>query len=190
MQPIPAFSSQVVVLPRDDIDTDQIMPARFLKGTERKGLGAHVFADWRTDPTFPLSRPEMAGRTLLLSGSNFGCGSSREHAPWALSEWGFRAVIARSFGDIFRGNALKNGLLPIVVTAEVHARLRALLEQDADATLTVDLATATLELPTGQRVPFPIDPFAQTMLLRGTDELGHLLALSDRILAFEQAHGT
>ena len=183
------FTSAVVPLVRDNIDTDQIIPARYLKATTRTGLGDHLFADWRADPAFPLNKSEFAGRSVLLAGDNFGCGSSREHAPWALTSWGFRAIIATSFADIFRNNALKNKLLPIAVSPEVHARLRAALEKDPAATVSIDLAAAEITLPGGERAQFPIDPFAQKMLLAGTDELGYLLGLSDKIDAFEKTHG-
>jgi len=182
------FSSQLVPLVRDNIDTDQIIPARFLKAVGRDGLGQHLFADWRAaEADFPLARPEMAGRQVLLAGDNFGCGSSREHAPWALRGWGFRAIVATSFADIFRANALKNGLLPIAVGADVHARLRAATTRDPDVTVKVDLGRAVLTLPDGSEVEFPIDPFAQQMLLAGTDELGYLLAHADQIAAYERA---
>ena len=187
MEPIRTFSSKVVPLLRDNIDTDQIIPARFLKGTQRTGLGEQLFNDWRQDPSFPLLKPEMQGRSTLLAGSNFGCGSSREHAPWALTGWGFKAVIALSFADIFRLNSLKNGLLPIVVTADAHAELRDALTAAPDAEVVVDLPSATLRLPSGRAVSFPIDPFAQKMLLAGTDELGYLLSFSEKIAAYERA---
>jgi 3-isopropylmalate/(R)-2-methylmalate dehydratase small subunit len=187
MQPIRTFTSALVPLLRDNIDTDQIIPARFLKATDRAGMGAHLFADWRAgDAAFAVGRAEYAGRQVLLVGDNFGCGSSREHAPWALVGAGFQAVIARSFADIFRTNALKNGLLPIALDAAAHARLVGAVSADAAATVTVDLARAELALPDGARVGFPIDPFAQRMLLDGTDELGYLLAKDAEISAFER----
>jgi 3-isopropylmalate/(R)-2-methylmalate dehydratase small subunit len=185
MEPIRTFTSKVVPLLRDSIDTDQIIPARFLKGTQRTGLGEQLFNDWRADPTFPLIQPQMQGRSILLAGSNFGCGSSREHAPWALTGWGFRAVIALSFADIFRLNSLKNALLPIVVSAQAHAQLCAALAEKPEAEVVVDLASATLRLPSGKSVSFPIDPFAQKMLLAGTDELGYLLSFSEKIATYE-----
>jgi 3-isopropylmalate/(R)-2-methylmalate dehydratase small subunit len=183
------WTSAVVPLVRDNIDTDQIIPARYLKATTRTGLGEHLFADWRADPAFPLNQPQFAGRSVLLAGANFGCGSSREHAPWALTSCGFRAVVALSFADIFRGNALKNALLPIALAPPVHARLCAAIERDPAATVTIDLGGAEIVLPGGEHAPFPIDPFAQKMLLAGTDELGYLLSLSDKIDAFEKQHG-
>lgn len=186
------FTSRVTVLPVDDIDTDQIIPARFLKTTDKAGLGASLFADWRyqpdgsPDPDFPLNWPENQQAQILLVGRNFGCGSSREHAPWALVGSGFRAVIAISFADIFRNNALKNGLLPVVVDGEAHARLIAMLQENPGTLLTVDLARQELILPNGPAIPFPIDAFSKTCLLSGVDELGYLLGMQDKIAAYEQ----
>jgi 3-isopropylmalate/(R)-2-methylmalate dehydratase small subunit len=188
-----SLSSRVVAFPANDVDTDQIIPARFLKATDKLGMGAHLFADWRYNPDgsprpqFVLNKPESRGAQILLAGDNFGCGSSREHAPWALTGFGFRAVIATSFADIFRNNALKNGLLPIVVDAETHQALFDLLEEMPRAELTVDLATQTVALPNGQSVAFPIDAFSKACLLQGTDELGYLLGFADQIDAFERA---
>jgi len=176
-------------LVRDDVDTDQIIPARFLKTTEKAGLGAVLFADWRADPEFPLTRPQHAGAQVLLAGANFGCGSSREHAPWALMDFGFRAVIATSFADIFRNNALGNGLLPVAIDPASHARLRALIEADPAAEVGIDLAARTLTLPDGSTTEFPVDSFAAQCLLRGTDKLGYLLGFADRIAEFEARHG-
>ena len=180
------FTSAMVPLVRDNIDTDQIIPARYLKATTRTGLGDHLFADWRADASFVLNQKEFAGRAVLLAGDNFGCGSSREHAPWALTSWGFKAIIATSFADIFRGNALKNKLIPVVLPKDKHAQL---VKADRDAQVTVDLAAAEITLPGGERVRFPIDPFSQKMLLAGTDELGYLLSLAGKIDAFEKQHG-
>jgi len=183
--------SRVVPLPANDIDTDQIIPARFLKATDKNGMGDHLFADWRYNadgspkPDFVLNQPEHQGAQILLAGDNFGCGSSREHAPWALTGFGFRAVISTSFADIFRNNALKNGLLPIVVDAETHRMLFEVLEEVPRAEVTVDLATQTMTLPTGQTVSFPIDGFSKTCLLRGTDELGYLLSFEEQIATYE-----
>ena len=185
------LTSRVVPLPVNDIDTDQIIPARFLKATDKNGMGDHLFADWRYNadgspkPDFVLNRPEHRGAQILLAGDNFGCGSSREHAPWALTGFGFRAVISTSFADIFRNNALKNGLLPIVVDAETHRMLFDVLEEVPHAEVTVDLATQTVTLPTGQTVPFPIDGFSKTCLLKGTDELGYLLGFEKQITEYE-----
>ncbi len=194
MRPFEKFSSRVVALPVDNIDTDQIIPARFLKTVSKEGLGDQLFYDWRYDaegrprPDFVLNQPRARGAAILLAGDNFGCGSSREHAPWALTQFGFRAVISTSFADIFRQNALKNALLPIVVTREVHQELFALLERDPEAQLTVDLETQSLVLPDGRRVEFPIDPFAKQCLLEGTDELGWILRQEAAIAAYEASH--
>ncbi len=193
-EPFSSVTSAVVPLPRNDVDTDQIIPARFLKTVNRAGLGDQLFNDWRyqadgsPNPEFVLNRPEMAGRAVLLAGDNFGCGSSREHAPWALMAWGFRAVISSSFADIFRSNALKNGLLPIEVPPEELARLFALVEAEPEARLTVDLEAQQLRLPDGSLIGFTVDAFARRMILDGTDELGYLLSLEDRIAAYEAAH--
>ena len=184
--------SRVIALPANDVDTDQIIPARFLKATDKLDMGSHLFADWRYNadgsprPDFVLNQPDSRGAQILLAGDNFGCGSSREHAPWALTGFGFRAVISTSFADIFRNNALKNGLLPIVVDSETHQALFDLLEEVPQAELVVDLASQTVSLPTGQTVPFPIDGFSKTCLLHGTDELGYLLGFNDQIEAFER----
>jgi len=185
-----SLTARVVVLPVNDIDTDQIIPARFLKATDKKGMGDNLFADWRyhndgsPKPDFVLNQPEAAGRQILLAGDNFGCGSSREHAPWALTGFGFRAVISTSFADIFRSNALKNGLLPIIVDESTHQRLLALVGEQPDVALTLDLATQTLSFPGGS-VSFPIDPFNKTCLLNGVDELGYILSFEKEIAAFE-----
>jgi 3-isopropylmalate/(R)-2-methylmalate dehydratase small subunit len=193
-EPFRPVTSRVVPLVRNDIDTDQIIPARFLKTVNRDGLGDRLFQDWRyladgsPNPDFVLNRPEMAGRRVLLAGNNFGCGSSREHAPWALGAWGIRAVISSSFGDIFRINSLKNGLLPIEVSAEQHARLTALVELDPDAEVTVDLEAQELRLSDGSTIGFAVDGFARRMILDGTDELSYLLSLTDRIEEYEAAH--
>lgn len=194
MKRFTAFTSRLVVVPAENIDTDQIIPARFLKTTEKAGLGKELFADWRYTadgaprPDFPLNRPETAGAQVLLAGDNFGCGSSREHAPWALTDFGFRAVISTSFADIFRNNALKNGLLPIAVDAAVHRRLLDLLTADPQAAVTVDLEQQRLGLPDGTIAAFPIDAFARTCLLQGVDELGYLLGRVPAIEGHEAAH--
>jgi 3-isopropylmalate/(R)-2-methylmalate dehydratase small subunit len=182
------LTSRVVALPASDVDTDQIIPARFLKVTERKGLGQHLFADWRADPAFVLNRPEAKAAQVLLAGHNFGCGSSREHAPWALCDFGFRAIISTSFADIFKGNSLKNGLLPIVVDAATHAAIGVAIASDPAATVSIDLEAQTLTIPGGRAVAFSIDPFMRTMLLAGTDELGYLLARADAITKYERDH--
>lgn len=193
-EPFSSVTSPVVPIRRNDIDTDQIIPARFLKTVNRAGLGEQLFCDWRylsdgsPNPEFVLNQPGMAGRAVLLAGDNFGCGSSREHAPWALMAWGIRAVISSSFADIFRNNALKNGLLPIEVTPEELGRLFALVEADPALAVAVDLEAQELRLPDGSSIAFSVDAFARRMILAGTDELGYLLSLEDRIAAYEAAH--
>ena len=181
------FTGTAVLLLRDDIDTDQIVPARFLKGTDRSGLDSALFADKRSEPGFPLNTPGAAGAAFLVAGRNFGCGSSREHAVWALRAFGFRAVIATSFADIFRRNALENGLLPIAVGAATHARIGELCERDRSCTLQVDLTGPMLTLSDGTHVPFDVDPFARRCLLDGTDALGMLLAHARDIDGYEAA---
>jgi 3-isopropylmalate/(R)-2-methylmalate dehydratase small subunit len=189
------LASRAVALPVSDVDTDQIIPARFLKVTDKAGLGDSLFADWRyapdgsPRPEFVLNQPGAKGAAILVAGDNFGCGSSREHAPWALTGFGFRAVVSTSFADIFRNNALKNGLLPVVVDAATHASLLDLLREDPQARLEVDLAKQTLTLPGGRSVTFPIDAFAKTCLLDGVDELGYILRFTDRIGEYEETHG-
>lgn len=187
------LTSQVVVLPVSDVDTDQIIPARFLKATDKIGMGDHLFADWRYNADgspkadFVLNKPESQGRQILLAGDNFGCGSSREHAPWALTGFGFRTVVSTSFADIFRSNSLKNGLLPVIVDAKTHQDLFDMLEEIPGAELSVDLASQTLSLPDGRKVTFPIDGFAKACLLNGVDELGYILGFEKDIAAFEQS---
>ena len=190
MERITTIHSRTAVLPASNIDTDQIIPARFLTTTTRLGLGKQLFSDWRyapdgsPKPEFVLNRPEAAGCQVLVAGRNFGCGSSREHAPWALLDYGFRAVISTEIADIFRNNSLMNGLLPIVVD---EATSRWLIENPG-AEVGIDLNTATLQLADGRSVNFPIDPFARFCLLNGVDELGYLLQQQDRIRAYEAAH--
>jgi len=193
-EPFTRVESAAVRLPRDNVDTDQIIPARFLKTVNREGLADHLFADWRyaddgsPRPDFVLNAPSAAGRQVLVAGDNFGCGSSREHAPWALTAWGFRAVISSSFADIFKANALKNGLLPIEVPPEELRRITALLEVHPDLELSVDLEAQELRLPDGSVIGFVVDPFSRQMLLSGTDELGFLLGQEDAIAAYEASH--
>ncbi|MGO9834840.1 MAG: 3-isopropylmalate dehydratase small subunit [Polyangiaceae bacterium] len=192
--PFTTLASTYVVLPADNVDTDQIIPARFLKVIDKRGLGQNVFADWRlrTDgtpnPDFPLNRPDAAGAHILVAGVNFGCGSSREHAPWALVGWGLRAIVAPSFADIFRQNAMKNGLLPVEVDAVVHSRIVEARHVDANARLTIDLPAQTLTLAGGPSVPFEIDPFAKECLVHGVDELGYLLDRAADIERYEAKH--
>ena len=194
-EPFRMFRSRVVPLDAENVDTDQIVPARYLKVTDKAGLAEALFRDWRydesgslKDPPFILDQRGMAGRQILLAGENFGSGSSREHAPWALSAWGLRAILSTGFADIFRSNSLKNGLLPIEVDPATHRRLRELIERDPDAELTVDLAEEGILLPDGSTIDFQIDPFAKRMLLAGTDELGYLLSKDTEIAAWEADH--
>jgi 3-isopropylmalate/(R)-2-methylmalate dehydratase small subunit len=195
MLKLSTITSHVVSIPRDDIDTDQIIPARFLKRIEREGFGKYLFADWRyysngsPNPSFILNQPSSQGATILLAGENFGCGSSREHAPWALLGWGFQAVIATSFADIFHSNALKTGLLPVTIDLNTLRYLQNMVAQDAQATLTIDLINQLLILTNGQSVPFPLDPFAKHCFLNGLDHLDYLLSFVDQIVAFEVDHG-
>ena len=188
MIPFTTFQSRVVPMPLNNIDTDQIIPARFLKTTSKEGLDKNLFCDWRyeADGTpkadFILNTPRGQGGQILLAGDNFGCGSSREHAPWALTQFGFRAVVSTSFADIFKGNALKNSLIPVVVSPEVHAKILGLPE---DAQVTLDLAAQTLALPDGTAVEFAVDSFSKTCLLEGIDELGWILKQTPAIEAFE-----
>lgn len=187
MQALTEVVSRTVVLRERNIDTDQIIPARFLTTTERKGLGKHAFNDWRQredgspNPDFPFNRAENIGARILVAGRNFGCGSSREHAPWALTDLGLRAVISAEIADIFRSNALKNGLLPIVLEESV---VDALLDQPG-VELRIDVARRSVTLPDGSTVQFPLDAFAQTCLLEGVDQLGYLLKQNDAIARFE-----
>jgi 3-isopropylmalate/(R)-2-methylmalate dehydratase small subunit len=188
------LTSRILPLLVNDIDTDQIIPARFLKATDKSGMGDHLFADWRyredgsANPEFILNKPEARGAAILLAGDNFGCGSSREHAPWALAGFGFRAVISTSFADIFSGNALKNGLLPIVADATTHRELSELVSSAPDSEVSVDLERQTVTLPGGRSFAFPVDPFAKTCLLNGVDELGYILGFRDRIASYEATH--
>jgi 3-isopropylmalate/(R)-2-methylmalate dehydratase small subunit len=181
------FESKMVLFGVDNIDTDQIIPARFLKTISKAGLGDQLFNDWRYQadgspiPDFVLNSPEAKSRQILVAGDNFGCGSSREHAPWALTQYGFRAVVSTSFADIFKANALKNGLLPIVVPKDVHAWLFA----NPDAVLRVDLASSALILPDGRGVEFPVDAFMRQCLLDGVDELGYILQQEPAIASYE-----
>lgn len=194
MKPFTNFESRIVPLPINDVDTDQIIPARFLKTISKQGLDQQLFYDWRYDglghpkPDFILNQPRAKGAEVLLAGDNFGCGSSREHAPWALTQFGFRAVISTSFADIFKGNALKNSLLPIVVPLDVHHALFAAIERNADARVKIDLAAQELTLPDGRTVEFPVDAFSKQCLLDGVDELGYILKRDAAIAAFEAHH--
>jgi 3-isopropylmalate/(R)-2-methylmalate dehydratase small subunit len=191
MDPINLFRSRTVVMPSSNIDTDQIIPARFLTTTTRDGLGAALFADWRygadgrPNPKFVLNRPEARGCEVLVAGRNIGCGSSREHAPWALLDFGIRAVISTEIADIFRNNSLKNGLLPVVVDEATHAWLVA----NPGAEVEIDLPSTTLRLPDGRSVTFPVEAFARYCLMNGVDELGYLLKQADAIATYERRAG-
>jgi 3-isopropylmalate/(R)-2-methylmalate dehydratase small subunit len=191
-EPITRFEGPAVALARDNVDTDQVIPARFLKTTTRDGLGRSLFADWRFDasgvprPEFILNCRAAAGAVVLVAGWNFGCGSSREHAPWALADFGFRAVVAASFADIFKQNALKNGLLPVELPSEVHGPLLAHVEASPGTLVGVDLAGQVVTFPGGS-ARFEIDPFARECLLTGVDEIGYVLRQADAIARFESA---
>jgi 3-isopropylmalate/(R)-2-methylmalate dehydratase small subunit len=185
------LTSRIVPLPANDVDTDQIIPARFMKITDKLGLADHLFNDWRYNvdgspkADFVVNQSRYQGAQILLAGDNFGCGSSREHAPWALTGFGFRAVISTSFADIFRNNALKNGLLPIIVDAETHRSLFDLTEEAPAAEVVIDLASQTVHLPGGQTASFPIDSFSKKCLLNGVDELGYIQGFEAQIAAYE-----
>jgi 3-isopropylmalate/(R)-2-methylmalate dehydratase small subunit len=187
MEPITLIESRTVVLPRENVDTDQIIPARFLKTTDKKGLGKALFCDWRYEagekpkPDFVLNRPEAQGCQILVAGDNFGCGSSREHAPWALVDYGFKAVISTRIADIFKNNALKNGLVPVVLEPDAHAKLVAA----PGARVRIDIAAQKVTLPDGSTASFPLDGFAKYCLMNGVDELGFLLTQEDAIARFE-----
>jgi 3-isopropylmalate/(R)-2-methylmalate dehydratase small subunit len=191
MEKVTTFTSRLAPLAIDNIDTDQIIPARFLKTTSKIGLGDQLFCDWRYDAEgrpkadFILNKPAGKAAQVLLAGDNFGCGSSREHAPWALTQYGFKAVISTSFADIFKGNSAKNSLLTIVVPGDAHKALFAALAADPAATVTVDLAEQRLTLPDGGTVTFPVDEFAKQCMLNGVDELGYILKQDDAIKAYE-----
>jgi 3-isopropylmalate/(R)-2-methylmalate dehydratase small subunit len=192
MQAIKSIRSRTVVMPSTNIDTDQIIPGRFLTTTVKSGLGAHLFADWRYDaagkpkPDFILNRPEARGCRVLVAGRNIGCGSSREHAPWALLDYGFQAVISTEIADIFRNNSLKNGLLPIVVDGATHEWLLA----NPGAEVAIDLESCTLSLPDGRSCRFPIDAFPRYCIMNGVDELGFLLSKEAAIAAYERTQVT
>jgi 3-isopropylmalate/(R)-2-methylmalate dehydratase small subunit len=194
MEPVTTLTSRCVVLPASNVDTDQIIPARFLKTVSRRGLGEHLFADWRLDQDgrprsdFPLNSSAAKGASILVAGDNFGCGSSREHAPWALLDFGFRAVISTRFADIFRNNAVKTGLLPVTLPQSGHATLLELLARSPSEEINIDLKTQTVTLPDGSSHPFPLDPFARHCLLNGIDELGFLLDQESAIADYESSH--
>jgi 3-isopropylmalate/(R)-2-methylmalate dehydratase small subunit len=187
MEPIKTIRSRTAVLPLSNIDTDQIIPARFLRATTREGFGKHLFSEWRYDesgaprPDFVLNKPEAQGCAILVAGRNFGCGSSREHAPWALTDYGFRAVVSTEFADIFRNNSLKNGLVPVLVDDETSQWLLA----NPGAAVSIDIESSTLTLPSGKSVKFPLEAFSRFCLMNGVDELGFLLSKNAEIAAYE-----
>ena len=193
MEPIKTFTAQIVALPLENIDTDQIIPAKYLKVTDKTGLAEGLFQSWRYNPDgspkpdFVLNRPDVQEAQILVAGHNFGCGSSREHAPWALQGYGFKAVISTYFADIFRNNSLKNGLLPVQVDNETYEQLVSLFEEDPTTSVTIDLASQRVILPDGRGVSFPIDGFAKHCLLNGVDQMGFLLAEDPSISAYESA---
>ena len=203
MKKFTTLTSRVVPLVVDNIDTDQIIPARFLKTTDKGGLGSVLFCDWRYEnevadleaagrasakDDFTLNDSRYQGAQILLAGGNFGCGSSREHAPWALVGWGFRAIVSTSFADIFGSNALKNSLLPVEVDAATHAELAQLASAGEGVTLTIDLPSQSIHLPDGRSVEFPIDVFSKKCLIEGIDQLGYLVSFEDQIAAYEEKH--
>ncbi len=194
MEKITTFSGRIAPLPINDIDTDQIIPARYLKTTDKQGLGVACFFDWRYNEDgspkadFTLNQPRYQGAEVLIAGHNFGCGSSREHAPWALMGMGFKAIISSDFADIFRNNALKNGLLPIIVDEETKQQLISLAYEDPTTTVSIDLENQTLLLPDGRKVTFPIDSFSRHCLVNGVDQLGFLLNLEGEVNVYEDAH--
>ncbi len=194
MQKFTTLTSTMLPLPAENVDTDQIIPARFLKVTDKAGLGDNLFADWRyaedgtPHPDFVLNEPTYAGAKILVAGDNFGCGSSREHAPWALQGYGFQAIVSTRFADIFRNNALKNGLLPVEVDKATLQQLFSLIQEEAETAVTIDLAAQKLVLPDGRGVDFPIDGFAKACLLQGVDQFGYLLQQMTAIEQFEATH--
>ena len=187
-------TAKMMPLPNNNVDTDQIIPAEYLKVIDKDGLVGGLFSRWRyqedgsINPDFALNKEEHQGATVIVAGDNFGCGSSREHAPWALMGNGFRAVISTSFADIFTNNSLKNGLLPIIVDEETQQQLLSIIEEDPNSQVDIDLESQTLTLPDGRQVGFPIDGFSKTCMLEGIDQLGYLLKQKDAIVSFEEAN--
>jgi 3-isopropylmalate/(R)-2-methylmalate dehydratase small subunit len=194
MEKFTSLTATMVSIPTENIDTDQIIPARFLKVTDKNGLGDNLFFDWRYNadgspkPGFILNTEQGHQARILVAGDNFGCGSSREHAPWAIMGYGFKAVISTSFADIFRNNSLKLGLLPVVVDKEMHYQLLSLVEEEPETEITIDLANQTLALPDGRRVKFPIDNFSKQCILQGVDQLGYLQTHAEAVEAYERRH--
>lgn len=194
MEKFTTLTATMVGIPTENVDTDQIIPARFLKVTDKKGLGDNLFFDWRYEadgspkPDFILNKEQGKKAKILVAGDNFGCGSSREHAPWAIMGYGFQAVISTSLADIFRNNSLKLGLLPIVVDKETHYQLLSLIEEEPNTQITIDLASQTVQLPDGRKVEFPIDTFSKTCILNGIDQLGYLQQHAAAVEDYEVTH--
>lgn len=194
MEAFKSITSKMIAIPIENIDTDQIIPAQFLKVTDKIGLGENVFFHWRfradgtANPDFILNQEAAKDAHILVAGDNFGCGSSREHAPWALMGHGFKVIISTSFADIFRNNSLKNGLLPVIVDEQTHRQLLSLAEEDPEAAIAVDLPSQTLTLPDGRTIDFPIDNFSKTCIVQGVDQLGYLQSYLGQIESYEAAH--
>ncbi len=194
MEKFTTLTGHMVAIPTENIDTDQIIPAQFLKTITKKGLGDNLFFHWRyhedgtLNADFPLNQPEAQGAEILLAGDNFGCGSSREHAPWSLTDFGFRAIISTSFADIFRNNSLKNSLLPVIVDEHTYKQLASLVAEEPESSVTINLEDQTLTLPDGRSVTFPIDDFSKTCMLEGLDQLGYLQKQEAHIAAYEASH--
>ncbi|TDJ15206.1 MAG: 3-isopropylmalate dehydratase small subunit [Gammaproteobacteria bacterium] len=194
MKKFHTLTSRAVTLDEKDVDTDQIIPARFLKTTSKYGLGEHLFEDWRKNPDgskkpdFVFNRPDVQGAQILLTGSNFGCGSSREHAPWALMDWGFKAIVSTSYADIFQNNSIKNGLLPVAIDESKYSELLDLVEESPNLEITIDLGAQSITYGNGHHAEFDIDPFAKLSLMEGVDQLGYLLSMDEKITEFEAKH--
>lgn len=194
MEKFTTLKATMVAIPTENVDTDQIIPARFLKVTDKNGLGDNLFFDWRYNADgspkedFILNTRQGQKAKILVAGDNFGCGSSREHAPWAIMGYGFRAVISTSFADIFRNNSLKLGLVPVIVDKDTHYQLMSLIEEEPDTEITIDLQNQTVQLPDGRNVEFPIDSFSKTCILQGVDQLGYLQSHAANVEAYEANH--
>ncbi len=194
MKSFTTLNSKMVSIPTENIDTDQIIPAQFLKVIDKNGLGENLFFNWRylpdssPNPNFILNQAQAKGAEILVAGDNFGCGSSREHAPWALMAYGFRVIISTGFADIFRNNALKNGLLPVIVDKDTYLQLQSLAEEAPETRITVDLPNQSVTLPDGRSVSFPIDPFSKSCIVRGVDQLGYLQSHNEAVAAYESSH--
>ena len=194
MKSFTTLNSKMASIPTENIDTDQIIPAQFLKVIDKNGLGENLFFNWRylpdgsPNPNFILNQAQAKGAEILVAGDNFGCGSSREHAPWALMAYGFRVIISTGFADIFRNNALKNGLLPVIVDKDTYLQLQSLAEEAPETRITVDLPNQSVTLPDGRSVSFPIDPFSKSCIVRGVDQLGYLQSHNEAVAAYESSH--